>query len=251
MSPVKRILGHVYFVYALLLFALTMLIVLLPIWLCTFLEEPKRAKFIHPIFRVWMGVFMPLAFCPVSRKGKKHFAKGQNYVVVCNHNSFVDVPVTSPWIPGPNKTLAKVEMARIPLFGTIYKAGSILVNRKNEASRRDSFTKMAQTLEQGIHLCLYPEGTRNKTNEPMQSFFPGAFTTAIKAQKPIIPGVIFNTQGIFPGKPKAWAWPNRVHIHFLEPIVTNGLEPQDATVLKENVRNKMLDYFVANRERLK
>jgi 1-acyl-sn-glycerol-3-phosphate acyltransferase len=51
---------------------------------------------------------------PVSRKGKEHFNKKNAYVITSNHNSFVDVPVVSPWIPEPNKTLAKVEMAKIP-----------------------------------------------------------------------------------------------------------------------------------------
>jgi 1-acyl-sn-glycerol-3-phosphate acyltransferase len=246
----KRILGHIYCGYALILFAATMLIVIIPIWLATLLDEPRRAKIIHPIFRLWMGVYMPLAFCPVFRKGKEHFKKGQNYVVVCNHNSFADVPVSSPWIPGPNKTLAKVEMAHVPLFGVIYKAGSVLVDRKNDASRRESFNQMAQMLEKGLHLCLYPEGTRNKTDQPMQPFFDGAFTTAIRSQKPIMPGLIFNTKGVFPGKPLFWAWPNKVHIHFLPPIPTDGLSTKDAGKLKAEVRAQMESYFVTNRERL-
>src|SRR4051812_1702130 len=189
----KKILGHLYFIYGILLFIATMLIVFIPIWLISLLSEPTRARVLHPTFRLWMGIFMPLVGCPVIRSGKKHFKKGENYVVIVNHNSLVDIPVSSPWIPGPNVTLAKVEMARIPLFGVIYKAGSVLVNRKNESSRRESFTKMQEMLNKGIHLCLYPEGTRNKTSQPIQNFFDGAFITAIKAQKPIMPGVIFNT----------------------------------------------------------
>ena len=250
MNPVKRILGHVYFVYALLLFAVTMLIIVIPIWITSLLDEPKRAKVMHPIFRIWMGVYMPLAFCPVFRKGKESFNKGQNYVVVCNHNSFADVPVTSPWIPGPNKTLAKIEMARIPVFGVIYKAGSILVNRNDEGSRRESFNQMAQTLEKGLHLCLYPEGTRNKTDQPLRPFFDGAFTTAIRSQKPIIPALVFNTRGILPGRPKLWAWPNKIHFHFLPPVSTEGLQSSDSSRLKEQIRNQMEQYYVTNRERL-
>jgi 1-acyl-sn-glycerol-3-phosphate acyltransferase len=110
---------------------------------------------------------------------------------------------------------------------------------------------MAQMLDKGLHLCLYPEGTRNKTEEPMQAFYDGAFTTAIRSQKPIIPGVIFNTRGVFPGKPAFWAWPNRIHFHFLEEIPTEGLTTADASRLKDDVRAKMEGYFVANRERLK
>ena len=250
MHPIKRILGHVYCVYAISLFMATTLIVFMPIWLTSLLEEPQRTKVVHPIFRLWMGVYMPLVFCPVFRKGKEHFKRGQNYVVVCNHNSFADVPVSSPWIPGPNKTLAKDEIARVPVFGVIYKAGSILVNRKSEGSRRESFTQMVQMLEKGLHLCLYPEGTRNKTGQPLQPFHNGAFTTAIHAQKPIIPALIFNTRGILPGKPAFWAWPSTVHVHFLEAISTEGLTTQDAGRLKEAVRTSMEAYFITNRARL-
>lgn len=251
MHPIKRILGTVFFVYALTVFALTMLVVLIPIWLTTLLDEPNRSKWMHPIFRFWMGCYMPLVFCPVFRKGKKNFEKGKNYVVVCNHNSLADVPVSSPWIPGPNKTLAKAEMARVPLFGVIYKAGSVLVDRKSDSSRRESFNEMALMLEKGLHLCLYPEGTRNKTAEPIQAFYDGAFTTAIRSQKPIIPALIFNTKKIFPGKPTFWAWPNKIHFHFLPPVPTAGLTTKEAAELKGKIRNQMLAYFDANKELLK
>ena len=250
MNAAKRVLGHIYFVYGLLLFALTMLIVFIPVWLTSLLPEPKRARVLHPIFRVWMNTFMPLVFCPVSRKGKHHFAPGENYVVVCNHNSLVDIPVSSPWIPGPNKTLAKVEMARIPLFGVIYKAGSILVNRKKEGSRRESFLAMQTMLEKGVHLCLYPEGTRNKTDKPLQAFYDGAFVTAVRAQKAIIPSLIFNTGTILPHDKKFWAIPRRIHFHFLEPVPTAGLTSDDVPALKEKIHNIMERYYTENRRAL-
>ena len=249
MKAVKNILGHIFIVYAMIIFIITMLIVFIPIWIISYTPEPFRARALHLIFRVWMGVYMPLCFCPVFRKGKKNFKKGERYVVVINHNSLADIPVSSPWIPGHNKTLAKVEMSRIPLFGVIYKCGSIIVDRKNENSRRESFTKMQETLNMGIHLCLYPEGTRNKTSQPMQPFFDGAFVTAIKAQKPIIPGIIFNTGKILPHYKKFWALPMPIRIHFLESIPTEGLTLNDVPALKEKVHNIMSTYYVANQNR--
>ncbi len=250
MNAVKRILGHVYFVYGLLLFALTMLVVVIPVWLTSLLPEPHRSVVLHPIYKGWMSVFMPLVFCPVRRRGTEHFQKGQNYVVISNHNSFVDVPVTSPWIPGPNKTLAKIEMSRIPLFGVIYKAGSILVNRKTKDSRRESFTAMQQALERGLHLCLYPEGTRNKTDEPLQPFHDGAFITAIRAQKPIMPAVIFNTGTILPHYMKAWARPKQIHFHFLPPVATTGMTLADLPDLKQQLYRSMEDYIVQHKAAL-
>jgi 1-acyl-sn-glycerol-3-phosphate acyltransferase len=247
MKAIKNILGHIFIVYAMIIFIITMLIVFIPIWIISFLPEPARAKALHRVFRIWMGVYMPLVLSPVFRKGKEHFKKGERYVVVINHNSLADIPVSSPWIPGPNKTLAKIEMSKIPIFGVIYKCGSIIVDRKNEGSRRESFTKMQETLNMGIHLCLYPEGTRNKTDKPMQPFFDGAFVTAVKSQRPIIPGIIFNTGKILPHNKKFWALPMPIRIHFLEAIPTEGLTLNDVPALKEKVYNIMETYYVANK----
>lgn len=250
MKFIKHIAGHVYFFLGMLLFVISMLIVVIPIWILSLLKEPLRSKLLHKVFRLWMGVFMPMVGCPVRRKGKENFKAGKNYVVVINHNSLVDIPVSSPWIPGPNKTLAKVEMAKIPIFGLIYKAGSVLVDRSSESSRRESFTRMQEMLDRGLHLCLYPEGTRNKTKEQLQRFYDGAFITAIRAQKPIIPGLIFNTGTILPHNKKLWARPKTIHFHFLPAIETKGLTLNDLGALKQKVFNLMTDYYAANKAQL-
>ena len=80
-------------------------------------------------------------------KGKENFLPGQNYIVVFNHNSLIDVPVSVPFMPGANKTIAKVELARIPVFGLLYKRGSVLVDRKNDESRKMSYIKMKEVLD--------------------------------------------------------------------------------------------------------
>jgi 1-acyl-sn-glycerol-3-phosphate acyltransferase len=248
LSFIRNLPGRIYFLYSILLFVATMLIVLIPVWITTLFPEPRRARLLHPIFRVWMNVYLPLVFCPVIRKGKQHFRKGENYVVVCNHNSLADIPVSSPWIPGPNKTLAKVEMARIPLFGIIYKAGSVLVDRRSPESRRESFVHMEEMLALGLHLCLYPEGTRNKTQEPLQPFYDGAFMTAIRTQKPVIPALIFNTGRILPHNRKFWARPMPIHIHFLEAVPTKGLTLADTKTFKERIHALMKDYYITHRK---
>jgi 1-acyl-sn-glycerol-3-phosphate acyltransferase len=175
-------------------------------------------------------------------KGREHFKKGENYVVVCNHNSLMDIPLSTPSIPGPNKTIAKTEMAKIPLFGMIYKRGSILVNRKSEESRRSSFSKMKAVLDLGLHMCIYPEGTRNKTSEPLQRFHDGAFRLAVETKKQIIPSVIFYTSRVLPRKP-FFFWPHKVEMHFLPPVAVNQKSPQQ---LKEEVFAIMKSYLLTS-----
>ena len=64
-----------------------------------------------------MRFFFFATGCRLKVFGKKNFKPGENYIVICNHNSLMDVPISTPFIPGANKTIAKVEMAKIPVFG--------------------------------------------------------------------------------------------------------------------------------------
>ncbi len=207
------------------------------------LPEPKRTKYFIQLSRIWMAVWLPLAGIRLVIKGKEKFVKGENYVVVCNHNSFMDVPVTSPGIPGGNKTIAKIEMAKIPLFGLIYRRGSVLVDRKSEESRLKSYTYMKRVLEMGLHMCIYPEGTRNKSNNPLKEFKDGAFRLAIETGKPVIPAVLFNTKKVLPQHKVFYFWPSKIEMHFLDPVETKDLQMTDVKQLRESIFQTMWDYY--------
>lgn len=245
MTVIKNILGRIFAAWAILLFVITMLLVLLPTWMMGLLKEPKRTHWFIQLSRIWIGSWLPLCGIRLSIKGRENFKKGENYVVVCNHNSFMDVPVMSPGMPGPlgNKTIAKIEMAKIPLFGLIYKRGSVLVDRKSEESRLKSYTYMKRVLEMGLHMCIYPEGTRNKTNLPLKEFKDGAFRLAIDTKKPIIPAVLFNTRKVLPMNKTFFFWPSKVEMHFLAPVETAHLNLSETKQLKQQVFDLMWNYI--------
>ena len=156
----------------------------------------------------------------------------------------MDVPLTTPFVPGANKTIAKIEMAHIPLFGMIYRTGSVLVDRKNEESRKNSFSDMKDVLKMGLHMCIYPEGTRNKTGEPMQRFQSGAFRLAVETGKSIMPAVLFNTAKVLPASKKFFFWPVTVKMHFLDPISPDSMTFDE---LKNKAFTVMREYYI-NRE---
>jgi 1-acyl-sn-glycerol-3-phosphate acyltransferase len=207
-------------------------------------KEPKRTYGFIAWSRIWMGVYLPVIGCPLRVKGKAYFKKGENYIVVCNHNSLMDVPVSTPYIPGGNKTIAKSEMAKTPIFGMMYRMGSVLVDRNSEASRRESFVRMKEVLDMGLHMCLYPEGTRNKTDQPLKAFHNGAFKLAVDTGKSIMPAIIFHTKGVLPVDKTFFMWPHRLEMHFLEPVAVGPDDTVDS--LKEKLFEIMTGYYVAN-----
>jgi 1-acyl-sn-glycerol-3-phosphate acyltransferase len=245
MNFLKNIFGRIWAVWAILVFVSTMLIFLVPFLLFVYFQkEPtKTLRFIR-YSRVWMAVFLTLTGCRLSIKGREKFVPGESYIVTCNHNALIDVPVTSPGIPGGNKTIAKIEMANIPVFGMIYRTGAILVDRKSEKSRRDSYGQMREVLNMGLHMCIYPEGTRNKTDQPLKSFHGGAFRLAIETGKSIMPAVLFNSRKAMPPGKKFYLLPYRLSMHFLDPI---AVQPgDDADTLKQKVFECMRKYYVEN-----
>ena len=241
MNSIKNILARIIALWAILLFVSTLLIAFILISFAWLWKDPMRTRIFHRVSQAWMGLFLPLTGVWVIRKGKRNFKKGQTYIVVCNHNTLLDVPVTTPGIPGANKTIAKIEMSKIPLFGIIYKTGSVLVDRKNEESRKASFIAMKEVLQMGLHMCIYPEGTRNKTKEPLQPFHNGAFRLAAETGHDILPAVLFNTNKIFPNNRKFYYWPGKIEFHFLPSIPVAG---QTAEQLKEKTASLMKEYYL-------
>jgi 1-acyl-sn-glycerol-3-phosphate acyltransferase len=222
-----------------------MIMVLIPVVLIGIFPEPKRTTLFIRLSKYWMAIYLPLAGIRLHISGKEKFIKGQTYIVVCNHNSFMDIPISSPGIPGGNKTIAKIELSRIPLFGLIYKRGSILVDRKDESSRKKSYLQMKEVLSSGLHMCIYPEGARNKTSNPLKNFKDGAFKLAIETKTPIIPAVIIGTKKMLPAEKLMYYKPGKAKMIFMDPIDTSELQLRDIEKLRDEVFQLMWEKIEA------
>lgn len=214
--------GRILALWALLVFVSTMFLFIWFYLPCFVLQEPYKTRWHRTISKIWMSLFLTLVGCRFTVKGKHHYNNVGPAIVICNHNSLIDVPVSTPFLPRANKTIAKKSFIYVPLFGWIYQFGAVIVDRKNNQSRRISFEKMKRVLESGLDMLIYPEGTRNKTSEPLKSFYDGAFKLAIETQKPIIPVVLLNTKKILPAYPIMCFKPGKIQMDILAPIPTEG-----------------------------
>lgn len=245
MKIFKEIFGRIWALWVAIAFIGTMLVFLVPFLLFSYpVKDPAKTRRFISWSRIWIGIFLYMIGSPLKIKGRENFVPGENYIVLCNHNSLLDIPISSPYIPGVNKTIAKIEMAKIPLFGLLYKTGSVLVDRKSDASRKESYNKMKEVLQMGLHMCIYPEGTRNKSKEPLKSFHSGAFRLAIDTGKSIIPGLIFNTRKALPANKFFYAMPHPLSIHFLPSVAAEPSDTPDS--LRQRIHDIMREYYVAN-----
>jgi 1-acyl-sn-glycerol-3-phosphate acyltransferase len=236
---ITEIFARIWALWGILTFVISFLIIFLPSMLCWLMPEKKGQAYFLFIARMWMNVWLILIGCPLSIYGREHFVPGTTYVVIFNHNALLDVPLSCPYVPGPNKTIAKSSFAKLPLFGLFYKRGSVLVNRKSERSRQQSYLEMKAVLGKGMHMCLYPEGTRNRTGQPLKPFYDGAFRLAAETGRQIIPCVLTGTTKAI--HKKFYLFPARLHMYFMEPIDTTG---KDVKAIKEEAFAKMWKKYV-------
>jgi 1-acyl-sn-glycerol-3-phosphate acyltransferase len=126
---------------------------------------------------------------------------------------------------------------KIPLLGTAMRMGKYIpVSRGN--SREDaqrSVEAAADALNSGLHIMVFPEGTRSPDGK-LLPFKKGAFFLAEETGAPIIPVVISGTERMMP-KGTQRITPGEAYIRFLAPI-----RPQDVPSreeLMERVRAAM------------
>lgn len=223
-----------YIVWALLVFTVFML-VFLPFFLLPALFGNRAMIVTYFFLRLWSRIFSILNFIPYEISGRGHIRKGQSYICVSNHTSFLDLPGICLALPGQFRPLAKTELRRIPVFGWIASAATVLVDRTSHDSRIQSLERLTEVLRAGISVLIFAEGTQNRGTTLLQPFRDGAFRMAIETGCPILPLVVHGAGKLMP--PGRFSIrPGRIRIRIGEPIPISSNQGQ----LKKETYDRML-----------
>jgi len=188
-----RIVQFFYCLYAFLVFViLTFLAFPLAMFALLF-GKIKGGNIIYQICKYW-GWFWYL-FIGIRHKEIYEAAhdKKKQYIFVGNHISYIDIPPIVLLAHQPIRALGKYEMVKVPVFGWIYRAAVILVDRSNPETRAKSVRALKAAIKNGISIFIFPEGTFNESPQPLKSFYDGAFRIAIETQTPIKPILLIDT----------------------------------------------------------
>jgi 1-acyl-sn-glycerol-3-phosphate acyltransferase len=201
---IRTLFSKLYTLWVLLVFTVFM-IIYLPGILLPFLFGLRGGSVSFFFLKVWSWTFSKLNFIPYKVKVKNNIDTGKSYIYVCNHTSYLDIPGICLAIPTQYRPLAKKELKRIPVFGWIAALACVIVDRSSNESRRKSMDHLKDILKRGVSILIFPEGTQNRTDEPLQPFYDGAFRIAIETQQPILPIVTINAGNLMP--------PNSVNVN--------------------------------------
>ena len=235
----------VFSIYGFLVFLLLMLLFFPFIVIASFFGKVRGGNYIYNICSVWADICF---FCWGIRHGNLYESidTGDHPVVfVFNHISYLDIPLLLKSFRSHNiRVLGKAGMAKIPIFGFIYRKAAVLVDRSSTHARAKSVKELIYFLKQNISVVIAPEGTFNHTGNPLKEFYDGAFRIAIETKTPIRPVVFLdmydrlNYHSIFslnPGISRAV---------FLPEIAVQGMTIADLQELKEITFNRMEEALI-------
>ena len=165
--------------------------------------------------------------------------KRRPYVVVANHESFVDILLISH-LPIEMKWLSKETFFKFPLVGwMMHMAGDVRVVRGDRSSGAAALKSCHDRLKKRVSVMIFPEGTRSADGS-LGQFKDGAFRLAIESGAPILPLVVHGTRTAL--RKHDWRLgDSRAEVRVLQPISTDGLTEADVPALRDRVRTLIAD----------
>lgn len=181
-------------------------------------------------------------------KGRENIPDDKAVLYVGNHRSFFDIVLTYPLVKGPTGYVAKKEMEKVPLLSIWMKdLHCLFLDRDNIKEGMKTILAAIEKAKSGISICIFPEGTRNKTTDTFLPFHEGSFKIAEKSGVPIIPMTIVNSAAVFedhmPKIRKA-----TVVIEYGKPIDVSALSREEKKNLGASVKSVIEETYFRNKE---
>jgi 1-acyl-sn-glycerol-3-phosphate acyltransferase len=187
--------------------------------------------------RTWARSLCRAAGAKVVVHNPERMVPSRGSVYASNHVSWFDVFAIASVLPHYT-FIAKAELRKIPIFGAgAEAAGVVFLTRENRKSAFESYHGAAAEVAHGQNVVVFPEGTRG-FEYALRPFKKGPFVLAIAAKAPVVPVVVYGAREVMPkGRWRIRA--NTVHVHFLEPVETAGLDYERRHAVMRAVWDRM------------
>lgn len=130
--------------------------------------------------------------------GEENVPTDEAVLYIGNHKSFFDIVITYARCPRLTGYVAKLSMKKVPLLSIwMTRLHCLFLNREDIKEGLKTILAGIDNIKNGISMCIFPEGTRNKTNDLLLPFKEGSFKMAEKTGCAIVPMALTNSAEIF------------------------------------------------------
>ena len=182
--------------------------------------------------------------------GEENVPKDVPVLYIGNHRSYFDIIITYSRCPRLTGYIAKDTMGKVPLLNIWMKRlYCLFLDRTDMKKGLKTILTGIDQIKTGISMCIFPEGTRNKTEDEMLPFKAGSLKLSEKTRCPIVPMAITNSADILENHfPKVK--PTHVILQYGTPIYLDQLSADDRKHLATYTQNTVHELLADNRKYL-
>lgn len=167
---------------------------------------------------------------------------GRPYVFVANHVSLVDPFLFTAVVSHPLRGVEAENHFRWPLWGSfVRQVGNIPIDNRSKSGVAGALKRAQKTLEQGLSIMMFPEGTRTLDGR-LLPFKAGPFFLAQRAGVDIVPMIQLGAFGVN-NKTTRTSGPGKITVVILPPIPFERFERTDIYQLRDTVKARMEQVF--------
>jgi 1-acyl-sn-glycerol-3-phosphate acyltransferase len=192
------------------------------------------------ICKIWGWIAIKIAFSKVKSYGLENIKKNQSYIIIVNHQSLYDIPALMLGLKMQFRWVIKEELRKIPLFGyALFASGHVFINRSNLRSSIKGMIKYMSSLQKGVSVAVFAEGTRSPSGE-LGEFKKGGFLMAINKGIPILPVTINGSNKVIPYKNSMCFSPGTIEVIAGPAIETKNYSSKNIDELMDKTRKAVL-----------
>lgn len=233
-----------------LMYIVTYILLLLLCWLFfsvisltidTKKEYSKSSRFYSITFSLLMESALHIVGARVIVKNLDKLPKNEKFLFVSNHRSVYDTFIqVAAFRKYPIAFISKEENFHIPVgHRFMTRCRYMSLDRDDLRSGAIITRKAADMIASGdCSIGVYPEGTRNRTEDTLIEFKHGTFKTALWAKSPIVIGVVRNSDRI---KKLPVILHKKVEFEIIDVLEYEQIKDMRTVEIAELVRNKMLE----------
>ena len=230
-----------------ILFLLLSSPVMLVLWLIGHINPSVKDRASRAIIKWAFGIVRFMSGTNLVILGKENIPEDTAVLYVGNHRSYFDIILGYIAVPGITGFVAKKEMNRYPLLRIWMRyIHCLFLDRDDIRQGLQTIRAGVEKVKSGISIFVFPEGTRNKSDDEFLPFKAGSLKIAEKSGCPIIPVAINHSDDIFEKHlPKIYK--TTVVIEYGTPIYPAALDKEARKALSETVVNNIKAMYEKNR----
>lgn len=205
-------------------------------------SDLRQLRVVQAVFKI----ILRICGTKVIVIGEENVPTDRPVLYIANHKSLFDVLITYIRCPRRTGYVSKDIIEKVPSLNLWMKRlYCLFLNRTDIKQGLKTILAGIENIKNGISMCIFPEGTRNKTEDLVLPFKEGSFKMAVKTGCPIVPMALTNTSAIFEDHFPI-VKPTTVILEYGTPIYPNELDKETLKKIGAHCQEKVEEMLRKN-----